>query len=105
MNYQRVMLFYIAMHQLIVHSGDMNPLDYTTSTIKGHGVHIDNLSRAYAKSIRKGLKIKREVQEPHWPFKPDEVMEKLNIEPIKELCNLVYPNIDPCYKQTSMAML
>ena len=77
MNFQGVLLFYKAMHQLIVYSSDMNPLD-TASTIKGHGVHDDNLIKAYEKLIRTRLNIKREAEEPLWPFTPDEVTEKLN---------------------------
>ena len=75
------------MHQLNVYSSDMNPLDYTASTIKGHGGHDDNLTKAYAKLIRTRLEVKCEAEEPLWPFAPDEVTEKLNIGLIKELYN------------------
>ena len=45
--------FYSTVNQVIVYSNDMNPLDYTAATIKGHGLRDEDLKRACATMIKR----------------------------------------------------
>ena len=87
--------FYKTMHQVIVFSSDMNPLDYTVATVKGHGMRDDDLIKACAKLINKSWNMKREQEHFSRPHTPEEVIEKLNNGPLQELYNLIYATIGP----------
>ena len=66
--------FYSTVHQVIVYSNDMNPLDYTAATIKGHGLRDEDFIRACATMIKRKLDKKRQEMEFCWPYTPDEVI-------------------------------
>ena len=82
--------FYSTVHQVIVYANNMNPLDFTAATIKGHGLRDEDLIRAWAKMIKRKLDKKHQEMEFCWPYTPDEVIKRLDSGPAQDLYNLVY---------------
>ena len=89
--------FYPTGRQVIVYSSDVNPCDYSESTLKGHGLRENDLIRAFAKMI-KGKIEKRRKDESQWPFTPEQLLTNLDSGPLPDLYNIIYATIDPNFK-------
>jgi len=82
---------------VVVHSSDMNPCDYTVSTLKGHGLRDNNLIRVFARMM-KGKIEKRKAEVMQWPCTLEELIDRLDRGPLKELYNVIYATIDDNFK-------
>ena len=89
--------FYPTGRQVIVYSSDVNPCDYSESTLKGHGLRENDLIRAFAKMV-KGKNEKRRKDESQWPFTPEQLLTNLDSGPLPDLYNIIYATIDPNFK-------
>ena len=90
--------FYSTGRVVIVYSSDMNPLEYTAATLKGHGLRDEDLVRACAKMIRRKIEIGNKDEDDRWPYTPDELLSELQQGPMQDLYNLIYGSFDPNYK-------
>eukprot|EP00794_Sanderia_malayensis_P017234 gene17234-18955_t len=85
---------------VIVYSQDTNPCEYSASTLLGHGLRDNDLIRSVARMIRNKIELVKD-EEHSWPYTPNEVVEKLDSGPIRELYNLIYATINPNFKINS----
>eukprot|EP00794_Sanderia_malayensis_P011520 gene11520-12711_t len=79
---------YPSSRQEIVHAADMNPCEFSTATLRGHGLRDNDLIKAFASLLRR----------KNWPYTSDELIKHLDKGPVTEMYNVFYASIDPGFK-------
>ena len=96
--------------KVIVHSVIVNPCQYAVATMKGAGLRDDDLTKAFARLVRRKLKAS-ELQS--WPISPEELLHRLDdAGPLTFIFNAIVWTVNPAfaknhfgYAKTSSASL
>ena len=91
----------------ILHSTDVNPLDYSLATIRGDGLRDDDITKAFAKMIHRKIERKKSSDDDqrtsHVSF--ENLVDQLDeYEPMKEIYNVIAMSLNPSCKKMIMAL-
>eukprot|EP00795_Rhopilema_esculentum_P009663 gene9663-17422_t len=89
--------FYSSGRQVIIYSSDVNPLEYATATLKGHGLRDEDIIKACAAMIRRKMEARVE-NEWSWPCNPNELIEQFDRGLLQDIYNMIYATVDKNYK-------
>ena len=84
--------FHLIGKKLMAYSTDINPCIYLAATLEGNGIRDEELTRGFAKMIRKKVAKK----EQKWPITPEELLLSLDSKgPFRELYNVIAWSMHP----------
>ena len=86
----------------ILHSTDVNPLDYSLATICGDSLRDDDITKAFAKMIHRKIERKKSCDDDqrtsHVSFE-NLVYQLDEYEPMKEIYNVIAMSLNPSCKK------
>ena len=76
---------------VIVYPADVDPVMYSNSTLKGHGLRKNDIIRSFAKMVQRVTRDYIEQKHIEWPASVDDLISALeNDNPLPELYNTIY---------------
>ena len=81
----------------MIYSSNVNPLEYATATLKGHGLRDEDMIKACAAMIHRKIEARVE-NECSWPWNPNELIEQFDRGPLQDIYNMTYATVDKNYK-------
>ena len=79
--------------KIIVHCIDVNPCTYALAAMRGAGLKDDDLTKAFARLVRRKLKGSEAVS---WPVTPEELLERLDSAgPLVHIYNAIAWTVNP----------
>lgn len=91
--FQDKLSFHKVGRNVMVYASDVNPCIYVAATLIGSGLRDRDLTRAFAKMLRKKVTRNREQL---WPISPDELIEQLECRgPFQNIYNVIAWSLHP----------
>ena len=88
----------------ILHSTDVNPLDYSLATIRGAGLRDDNITKAFARMVHRKITRKKSCDDDKSAAHVHASFENLvgqldEHEPMQEIYNAIAMSLNPSFKK------
>eukprot|EP00794_Sanderia_malayensis_P016352 gene16352-17996_t len=91
--FQDLISFSTVAGKLVVSFSELGPITYVNAALKGHGLREDDLTRAFARLVRRKLESKQPF---NWPPTPDKLSKALeNFTPLPCIFNAIAWSVSP----------
>ena len=90
--YSNDIAFFSSRKYLLLHPIDINPCTYSIAALHGCGSRDTDLTKAFRRMLRRKLQ-ERQKGDITWPLTPEELLSRINAEPLPETYNAIYFSI------------